>query len=106
MTSAELKSKRILIIVESPNKVKTISKILKDAGYSKAVVMASVGHISEIRNGGSYYNSGIEPTKGFEMDLAVAPEKHDVVMKLKTQVEASDIVYLMSDPDREGNAIA
>ena len=52
MSNIGKKTDKILIIVESPNKVKTISNILKNAGYSKATVMASVGHIMSLGNGG------------------------------------------------------
>ena len=101
----ELKDKKILVIVESPNKVSHISEYLKKAGYN-VHVMASVGHVMELANGGSYYNSGIEPKKDFELNLKVSDDKRDVVNKLKTQVEWADLVYLMSDPDREGFVIA
>lgn len=96
---------KTLIICESPNKVKTISQILKDAGYKKCVVMASVGHISEIKNSG-IYNMGIDPENKFKADYIVSPEKKDVVDRLKEQVDVSDVVYIASDPDREGEAIA
>ena len=49
------KEKRVLLLVESPNKVKTIKQFLPN----NYIVMASVGHISEIKNGGSYFNTGI-----------------------------------------------
>ena len=100
------KDKKILIIVESPNKVTTIKNILKKAGYSNISVAASVGHIMELANGGSYHNSGIEPTKEFELNLKIAEDKHKVVQNLKEQVKNSDIVYIMSDGDREGEVIA
>jgi len=97
--------KRTLIICESPNKVKTISQILKEAGHTKCVVMASVGHISEIKNSG-LYNMGIDPNDDFKADYVVSSEKKDVVDRLKEQVSLADIVYIASDPDREGEAIA
>jgi DNA topoisomerase-1 len=101
-----LKDAKILVIVESPNKCSTISNILKKAGYSKATVMASYGHIMELANGGTYYNSGIEPLADFALSLKVSPDKQDIVKKLKAQVKAADVVYLMSDGDREGEAIS
>lgn len=100
------KDKKILIIVESPNKVTTIKNILKKADYSNISVAASVGHIMELANGGSYHNSGIEPTKDFELNLKIAEDKHKVVQGLKEQVKNSDLVYIMSDGDREGEVIA
>lgn len=93
---------KVLIIVESPNKCKTLKSFLP----SNYTVMASVGHISEIANGGSYWNTGIEPNEGFEANFAVSPEKRDVVTKLKKAVQESDVVLVATDPDREGEAIA
>lgn len=100
------KDKKILVIVESPNKVSTIKNILKKAGYDNINVSASVGHIMELANGGSYHNTGIEPTKEFELNLKVSEDKHKVVQQLKDQVKNSDLVYIMSDGDREGEVIA
>lgn len=100
------KTKKILIIVESPNKISTISQILKKAGYNNIKVVASVGHIMYLANGGSYYNSGIEPNKNFELNLKIAEDKYKVVEDLKAQVKAADIVYLMTDGDREGHVIS
>lgn len=96
--------KHILCIVESPNKIKSISKIFKSIGLNNIFVKASVGHISFIADSG-IYNMGINPTT-FEMDLKVKDDKKNVVRELKSQVEISDLVLLASDPDREGEAIA
>lgn len=100
------KNARTLIIVESPNKTKTISKIFKDAGYNKVIVVASVGHISEIKDGGKYWNTGIDPDNKFKTNFAVSADKKEVMSNLKNQVELADEIYLASDPDREGEAIA
>ena len=97
---------KILVIVESPNKVKTISSILKKAGYSKAVVMASVGHIMALGNGGPAYNSGIYPKKNFHMNLAVMDDKQKVVTDISNQAKIADKVFLCTDGDREGSVIA
>ena len=99
-------AEKILVIVESPNKVKTISSILKKAGYDKAVVMASVGHIMTLGNGGPAFNSGIYPKQKFKMNLAVAEDKKKVVSDLTTQAEKVDKIYIMTDGDREGEIIA
>lgn len=96
------KEKRILVLVESPNKTKTVKQFLPN----NFIVMASVGHISEIKNGGSYYNTGIEPLDGFKTNYVVSQDKKEIVQKLKEQVELADLVYICSDPDREGEAIA
>lgn len=96
--------KRVLLIVESPNKIKTIQKILKDLGLNNIIVKASVGHISAIKDSG-IYNMGIDPTT-FKMDLAINKDKKDIVKDLKSQESVSDFILLASDPDREGEAIA
>ena len=100
------KDEKILVICESPNKVKTISAILKNAGYSKAVVMASVGHIMALSNGGPAYNSGIFPDQNFKMNLEIAEGKKKVVDDLKTRVKNSDKIFIMTDGDREGEVIS
>ena len=101
----ELKNKKILVIVESPNKVQHIQKYLRDAGY-KVNVMASVGHIMSLADGGSYYNSGVDPKNNFDLNLKVSEDKYKVVQQLKDQAKTADLVYLMSDPDREGFVIS
>ncbi len=69
--------------------------------------MASVGHISELSDKkGSYWNTGIEPDNSFKMNINVSDDKKDVVKKLKDEVDKSDMIYICSDPDREGEAIA
>jgi DNA topoisomerase-1 len=99
-------TEKILVIVESPNKVKTISSILKNAGYSKAVVLASVGHIMVLKDGGPAYNSGIYPKQKFKMNLAIAEGKQKVVDDIAQQAKKADKIYLCSDADREGELIS
>lgn len=103
---SKLSKEKFLVIVESPNKVKTVSNILKKAGYEKAIVMASVGHIMELQNGGPCFNSGIYPKEEFKMNLKVAEDKTKVVTNLKTAVKTVDKVFLMTDGDREGEVIS
>ena len=100
------RTKRVLILVESPEKAKTISKIFRDAGYNRVIIQATIGHFTKIADGGGAFNSGIYPEKDFKMDLVVDPDKKAVVSKLKEQVAAADSVYICTDPDREGEAIA
>ena len=101
-----LKDKNLLVIVESPNKVHTISKILKDAGYKKARVVASVGHIMELANGGTYHNSGITPEKDFEMNLQISTDKKKTVADIKALAKNADVIFLFTDGDREGEGIS
>lgn len=93
---------RILLIVESPNKIKSLQSFLP----KNYIVMASVGHITELKDGGNYFNTGIDPNNGFKVTYAVDKDKQDIVKKLKEQVRLADKVILCSDPDREGEAIA
>ena len=95
-------NEKVLMIVESPNKVKSLQKFLP----SNYTVMASVGHISEIKNGGTYFNTGIEPSEKFKTNYVISEDKKTTVEKLKVQVAKADKVILASDPDREGEAIA
>ena len=102
-----LKDKNILVIVESPNKTAHIQEYLTKAGYSKVKVMASVGHISNIKdNKDSYKNTGIYPEKDFYADFQITEDKKDIVKKLKIYADNADLIYLATDPDREGEAIA
>lgn len=98
---------KILVIVESPHKAKVITKILKDAGYSNARVIASVGHILTLADGNrKAFNSGIYPDDNFRMNLKIAEDKHKVVEEIKTQVKWADKIFIASDPDRSGAYIA
>ena len=97
---------KTLVIVESPNKVKTISSILKKAGYTNIIVLASVGHIMTLGNGGPAYNSGIYPKQKFKMNLQVPDEKKKVVNDITTQAQKADKIFIMTDGDREGEIIA
>lgn len=100
------KTDKILLIVESPNKVKTITNILKTSGYKNISVLASVGHIMTLGDGGPAYNSGIYPDKQFKMNLKVSDDKKKIVSEITERAAAVDKVYLMTDGDREGEIIA
>lgn len=94
-------SNKILMIVESPNKCKTLKEFLP----SNYTVMASVGHVTMINDSG-LYNMGIDPKNGFKADFAIDPGKRDVVKRLKEEVKLSDKVLLCTDDDNEGEAIS
>ena len=96
------KSDKDLIICESPNKVKTISRIVGN----KYNVMASSGHIMKIADKG-YKNLGISVADGtFEISYDKIPTKTDIIRNLKLSVQDANTVYLASDLDREGELIA
>lgn len=86
-----------LMIVESPNKVKKISSIL-GSGWT---VAASVGHIRDLPE----HEAGVS-APDFRPKYQVTDQGKGVVAKLKTLAARADSVYLATDPDREGEAIA
>ena len=90
-----------LVIVESPGKVKTIKSFLGD----DFKVMSSQGHIRDIEPLGK--NSlGIDIEHGYEPNYVIDSNKERLVEELKREVAKSDVVWLASDEDREGEAIA
>ena len=99
------KTDKILVIVESPAKSKTITKILKNAGYSKATVIPSVGHLVKLADGGPAWNSGIYPKQNFKANIIVAEDKQKVVDDIAKTAKAVDKVILMADGDRAGEWI-
>ena len=100
------KSKKILILVESPEKAQTISKIFKSEGYSNVTVKATIGHFTKIKDGSGYFNTGVHPDDDFKIDFVLDSDKKGNITALKEQVKKADLVYICSDPDREGEAIA
>ena len=90
-----------LVIVESPSKSKTIEKYLgKDFK-----VVSSKGHIRDLATTGKL-GLGVDIENGFKPNYIPIKGKSSVISALKKDVKDSDIVYLASDPDREGEAIA
>lgn len=92
------KAKKALVIVESPSKAKTIQKYLG----REYIVKASVGHIKDLPKS----KMGVDPKKGFEPDYQVIPAKIKVIEELRKASEKVPLLYLATDPDREGEAIA
>ncbi len=87
-----------LVIVESPSKAKTIEKFLgKD--YS---VLSSYGHIRDLAKN----DMSIDISNGYLPDYQIPEDKHKLVTDLQKAVKNSDCVWLASDEDREGEAIA
>src|SRR5690349_16258545 len=87
-----------LVIVESPAKAKTIGKYL-GRGYR---VRATVGHIMDLPE----KKLGIDIEKGFVPDLVPIPGKEKTIADIKTAAKDSREVFIATDPDREGEAIA
>ncbi|MFC5803240.1 type I DNA topoisomerase [Streptomyces formicae] len=110
-TSETAQGGRRLVIVESPAKAKTIKGYL-GPGY---VVEASVGHIRDLPNGaaevpekytGEVRRLGVDVEHDFQPIYVVNADKRAQVRKLKEQLAESDELYLATDEDREGEAIA
>lgn len=87
-----------LIIVESPAKAGTISKFLKN----QFSVKASMGHIRDLPQ----HELGVDVEKGFKPKYVLDTKKSKVISELKEAAKASEAIYLASDHDREGEAIA
>ena len=92
------KKEKALVIVESPAKSKTIKKILGDS-YQ---IEASFGHVRNLPDN----VLGFDVHDGFKPTYVIIPDKKKVVTKLNELAKRSDKIYLASDPDREGEAIA
>ena len=87
-----------LVIVESPAKAKTIQKFLG----SDYKVMSSFGHIRDLHK----KDFSIDIENGFKPLYEIPEDKEDQVKKLKSEADKADVVWLASDEDREGEAIA
>ncbi len=87
-----------LVIVESPAKAKTISKILGKDFWVKA----SVGHVKDLPE----KEIGVDVTKNFAPTYVVIPGKEQIVRELKREAKKAENIYIATDPDREGEAIA
>lgn len=91
-----------LVIVESPAKAKTIEKYLgKDF-----TVLSSIGHIRSIAKKTKDGTPPIDIKNGFKTTYEVDPEKKKTIAELKKAVKAAETVWLATDEDREGEAIA
>lgn len=90
-----------LVIVESPSKSKTIEKYLGEDFR----VVSSKGHIRDLATTGKG-GLGIDVDNNFEPTYKISTDKKAVVKELKELAKQSEQVYLASDPDREGEAIA
>ncbi|MDK7734732.1 toprim domain-containing protein, partial [Propionimicrobium lymphophilum] len=104
--------KRRLVIVESPTKATKIASYLGD-GY---VVESSRGHVRDLPNnaaevpakykGQPWSRLGVNIEEGFSPLYVVNPEKRSTIKKLKDELKDVDELFLATDEDREGEAIA
>lgn len=87
-----------LVIVESPKKAKSINKFLG----SDYIVKASMGHVRDLPK----RKLGLDVTRGYTPSYEVVPAKKETIGDLKRVAARAEMVYLATDPDREGEAIA
>ena len=91
-------AKTSLVIVESPAKAKTIGKYL-GPGYQ---VKACMGHLRDLPKS----TLGVDLDHDFEPNYRPIKGKEDIINDLKKSAKSSQVVYLATDPDREGEAIS
>lgn len=97
-TAADGHGGRALVIVESPKKARSIHKFL-GPGF---VVKASMGHVRDLPK----KKMGIDIERGYALSYEIMPAKKEVIGELKKEAAKARLVYLATDPDREGEAIA
>ena len=90
-------NEKLLIIVESPSKTKTISKYVDNAS-----VIASIGHFKDLPK----KELGIDIDNDFAMKIESMADKKKFLTQLKKEVKIADRILIATDPDREGEAIA
>jgi DNA topoisomerase-1 len=95
---SQKKPDKPVVIVESPAKARTIHKILG----SKYKVKACMGHVRDLPE----QSFGIDIDNNFSPTYRIIPGKSGIVRELRSAVKDAEAIYLASDPDREGEAIA
>ncbi len=91
-----------LVIVESPKKAELIQGFLKKHKLTDYRVMASAGHVRDLRQ----HSFSIDVADNFRPEYVITDDKKTLIKELKAQAKKADLVYLASDEDREGEAIA
>ena len=87
-----------LVIVESPAKARTIGRILKD----NYIIKATLGHVRDLPE----KELGVDLEKGFDPKYVTSKGKQKVINEIKAAAKDASVVYLATDPDREGEAIS
>jgi DNA topoisomerase I len=89
--------KKSLVIVESPAKAKTISKILGD----NFKVASSMGHIIDLPQ----KKLGVDIENNFKAEYVIIPGRQKALSAIKKEAKGKEVIYIATDPDREGEAI-
>lgn len=92
------KTGRSLVIVESPTKEKTITRFLQGA----FTIRSSYGHVRDLPKG----ELGVDVEHGFTPKYVVIERAKRIISELNTLARGADVIYLATDPDREGEAIS
>ena len=87
-----------LVIVESPTKARTLSRILG----SDYIIKASMGHVRDLPKSAL----GVDVENGFAPQYVIIPQKRKIINELKSSAQIASAIYLATDPDREGEAIS
>lgn len=91
-----------LVIVESPKKAELIAGFLKKHQLNDYKVMASAGHVRDLKQ----HSFSVNVEDHFRPEYVITEDKKSLVRELKAAAKKADLVYLASDEDREGEAIA
>ena len=95
-----------LVVVESPAKARTVGRFLG----SKYQTLASMGHVRDLSDKKEKGKSGVNGVEiddeGFHPTYTVMPDKKKIITQLRKASREADVVYLATDPDREGEAIS
>lgn len=91
-----------LVIVESPKKAELISGFLKKHNLTDYKVRASAGHVRDLKQ----HAFSIDVANHFLPEYVITDDKKSLVRELKAEAKKAELVYLASDEDREGEAIA
>src|SRR4030042_333151 len=87
-----------LVIVESPTKARTLSRILG----SDYIIKASMGHVRDLPKSAL----GVDVENGFAPQYVTIPQKRKTINEIKSSPQKASAIYLATDPDREGEAIS
>lgn len=102
-----LQHNKLLVIVESPAKASVLSTLLKELGYTKVTVGATLGYVMKIKDrNDSFSNTGIYPNESFRSVWEIDPNKYSVIKKLEDLAKSADFVIFAFDPTREGESLS
>lgn len=93
---------KTLIMVESPNKAQAVGRYAREVLAGSVTVRASLGHLRDLPQG----RLGVAVKNGFRPDYQIMPHRRKTVDFLRDAILRADRVWLATDPDREGEAVA